>query len=87
MLQWLAANSTRRLDVIAQYWQLLASPDDPRTGDYGYTREQMQEFGAHQGAAVYEALDDAADRNVSIRYVSILRSLTVVTKLELNSGH
>lgn len=40
----------------------------------------MQEFGAHQGAAVYQALDDAADRNVSIRYVSILLSLIVVTE-------
>ncbi|CAI8599541.1 unnamed protein product [Vicia faba] len=70
VLRWLAANSTSRLDVIAQYWQLLASPDDPRTGDYGYTREQMHRFGAHEGAAVYQALDDAADRNVSIRLLS-----------------
>lgn len=71
MLRWLAANSTRRLDVIAQYWQLLASPDDPRSGDYGYTESQMRKFGARQGADVYQALDHAADRNVSIRYVLI----------------
>ncbi|GAU27045.1 hypothetical protein TSUD_314060 [Trifolium subterraneum] len=70
VLRWMAANSTRRLDVIAQYWQLLASPDDPRSGDYGYTQDQMQKFGAHQGAAVYQALDDAADRNVNIRLLS-----------------
>ncbi|KAJ1413110.1 Phospholipase D/Transphosphatidylase [Sesbania bispinosa] len=70
VLRWLAANSTRRLDIIAQYWQLLASPDDPRSGDFGYTQHQMHEFGAHQGAAVYQALDTAADRNVSIRLLS-----------------
>ena len=68
----MAANSTRRLDIIAQYWQLLASPNDPRSGDYGYSQHQMQEFGAHQGAALYQALDDAADRNVSVRCVSVL---------------
>jgi phospholipase D3/4 len=84
----MAANSTRRLDVIAQYWQLLASPDDPRSGDYGYTQDQMHKFGDHQGAAVYQALDDAADRNVNIRCVSILLiSLMVIVKLELNSEH
>lgn len=27
----------------------------------------MRKFGAHEGAAVYKAIDDAADRNVSIR--------------------
>lgn len=70
VLRWMAANSTRRLDVIAQYWQLLASPDDPRSGDYGYTQDQMHKFGAHQGAAVYQALDAAADRNVNIRLLS-----------------
>ncbi|KAK7311912.1 hypothetical protein RJT34_10381 [Clitoria ternatea] len=70
VLQWLAANSTKRLHILAQYWQLLASPDDPRSGDYGYTQHQMQEFGAHQGAALYQALDAAADRNVSIRLLS-----------------
>jgi phospholipase D3/4 len=84
----MAANSTRRLDVIAQYWQLLASPDDSRSGDYGYTQDQMHKFGAHQGAAVYQALDDAADRNVNIRCVSILLiSLMVIVKLELNREH
>ncbi|CAL0327171.1 unnamed protein product [Lupinus luteus] len=70
VLRWLAENSTKKLDVIAQYWQLLASPNDPRSGDYGYTQDQMNHFGANQGAAVYDSLDDAADRNVSIRLLS-----------------
>ncbi|XP_027356911.1 phospholipase D Z-like [Abrus precatorius] len=70
VLQWMAANSTKRLHIIAQYWQLLASPNDPRSGDYGYSQNQMHEFGANQGAAVYQALDDAADRDVSIRLLS-----------------
>ncbi|OIW14972.1 hypothetical protein TanjilG_30691 [Lupinus angustifolius] len=70
VLRWLAENSTKKLDVIAQYWQLLASPNDPRSGDYGYTKYQMKHFGANQGAAVYNSLDDAAHRNVSIRLLS-----------------
>ncbi|QHN82946.1 hypothetical protein HN51_059524 [Arachis hypogaea] len=70
VLSWMAGNSTRRLDITAQYWELLASPDDPRSGDYGYSEQQMQEFGAQEGAALYQALEDAADRNVSIRLLS-----------------
>ncbi|KAF7817305.1 phospholipase D Z-like [Senna tora] len=70
VLRWLAANSTRRLDIIAQYWQLVASPNDSRSGDYGYSETDMRKFGAHEGAAVYEAIDAAADRNVSIRLLS-----------------
>ncbi|KAH7574040.1 hypothetical protein JRO89_XS03G0243500 [Xanthoceras sorbifolium] len=67
VLKWLAGNSTKRLDIIAQYWQLLAHPDDPRSGDYGYSIEDMQRFGAQEGFDVHEALEDAADRNISIR--------------------
>lgn len=69
MLLWLAKNSTKSLDVIAQYWQLVASPADPRSGDYGYSKEEMKRFGADQGSAVYSAIEDAALRNVSIRCV------------------
>lgn len=68
MFRWLAGNSTQRLDVIAQYWELIAHPDDPRSGDYGYSEAQMDNFGAPQGSHVYQALEHAADRNVSIRY-------------------
>lgn len=77
VLRWLAANSTTRLHIIAQYWQLLPSPDDPRSGDYGYTQHQMHEFGADQGVALYEALDAAADRNVSIRCASWLTTCMI----------
>ncbi|RDX64671.1 Phospholipase D Z, partial [Mucuna pruriens] len=70
VLRWLAANSTTRLHIIAQYWQLVPSPNDPRSGDYGYSQHQMHEFGAHQGVSLYQALDAAADRNVSIRLLS-----------------
>jgi hypothetical protein len=44
----------------------------------------MHKFGAHQGAAVYQALDDAADRNVNIRCVSILLISLMVILLSLN---
>lgn len=84
VLRWLAANTTKRLDIIAQYWQLLASPNDPRSGDYGYTQHQMHKFGAHQGAALYQALDAAADRNVSIRCAFNFRLYQMGSCLNLN---
>lgn len=70
VLRWLAGNSSERLDIIAQYWQLTAHPDDPTSGDYGYSEADMHRFGAHQGFRVYKALENAADRNVSIRLLS-----------------
>lgn len=68
MFRWLAQNSSHKLDIIAQYWQLNAQPKDPRSGDYGYSKADMRRFGAAQGSQVYKAIEDAADRNVSIRY-------------------
>lgn len=68
VFHWLAGNSSRRLDIIAQYWQLRAHPEDPRSGDYGYSKRDMKKFGAQEGSKVYNAIDTAADRNVSIRY-------------------
>lgn len=69
VFQWLAGNSTRKLDITAEYWQLRAHPEDPRSGDYGYSKLDMQKFGAQEGSKVYKAIENAADRNVSIRYV------------------
>ncbi|KAM3711288.1 hypothetical protein ACJW31_01G097200 [Castanea mollissima] len=70
VFRWLAQNSSHKLDIIAQYWQLNAQPEDPRSGDYGYSKADMSRFGAAQGSQVYKAIEDAADRNVSIRLVS-----------------
>lgn len=70
VFRWLAQNSSHKLDIIAQYWQLNAQPKDPRSGDYGYSKADMRRFGAAQGSQVYKAIEDAADRNVSIRLVS-----------------
>lgn len=67
VFQWLAGNSSLSLDIIAQYWQLNAHPDDPLSGDYGYSKADMHKFGAHEGFDVYRALENAADRNISIR--------------------
>lgn len=67
VLRWLAGNSTKKLDIIAQYWQLNARPDDPHSGDYGYSQSDMLRFGADLGHGVYKAIEDAADRNVTIR--------------------
>lgn len=70
VFQWLANNSTKSLDIIAQYWQLLANPNDHRSGDFGYSDSDLQQFGAHVGSLVYKSIDNAANRNVSIRYIS-----------------
>ncbi|WOL13507.1 hypothetical protein Cni_G22277 [Canna indica] len=67
VLRWLAGNATKRLDIIAQYWQLLAQPENPKSGDYGFSAEEMERFGAGEGRAVYKSLEDAADRKVDLR--------------------
>ncbi|XP_042453241.1 phospholipase D Z-like [Zingiber officinale] len=67
VLRWLAGNATKNLDVIAQYWQFLAQPDNPKSGDYGFSAEDMEMFGAGEGRAVYKSLEDAADRKVDLR--------------------
>ncbi|XP_021758048.1 phospholipase D Z-like [Chenopodium quinoa] len=65
--RWLAGNSTKKLDIMAQYWQLVAGPDNPLSGDYGYSEEEMDRFGAKEGFSVYKAIENAADRNVKVR--------------------
>lgn len=67
VLRWLAGNSSQSLDIIAQYWQLIAHPHDKRSGDYGYSEDDMEKFGAHEGYQVYKAIENAADRNINIR--------------------
>ncbi|KAG9149124.1 hypothetical protein Leryth_010714 [Lithospermum erythrorhizon] len=67
VLRWLAGNSSKSLDIIAQYWSLIAHPHDPRSGDYGYSDDDMKKFGADEGFQVYKAIEKAADRNISIR--------------------
>lgn len=63
----MAGNSTERLDIIAQYWQLVAEPQNPKSGDFGYSEAEMDRFGAIEGREVYKALEDAADRKVNMR--------------------
>ncbi|KAL2897649.1 Phospholipase D4 [Bienertia sinuspersici] len=55
------------LDIMTQYWQLIAGQDNPLSGDYGYSKEEMEVFGAQEGLSVYEAIQNAADHNVVIR--------------------
>ncbi|KAI7987200.1 Phospholipase D Y [Camellia lanceoleosa] len=69
VFRWLAGNSSKRLDILAQYWQLVAGSDDPRSGDCGYSKTDMLRFGANEGFGVYKAIENAADRNVSIRFL------------------
>jgi phospholipase D3/4 len=67
VLQWLSGNATENLDILAQYWQLLAQPKNPKSGDYGFSESDMARFGADEGLRVYKALENAADRKVKIR--------------------
>ncbi|KNA11054.1 hypothetical protein SOVF_138550 [Spinacia oleracea] len=67
VFRWLAGNSTKKLDIMAQYWQLVAGPENPLSGDYGYSEEEMESFGAQEGFGVYKAIVKAADRNVNLR--------------------
>ncbi|KAL4563175.1 hypothetical protein LXL04_027211 [Taraxacum kok-saghyz] len=34
VFRWLAGNSSDNLDIMAQYWQGIAQPNDTRSGDY-----------------------------------------------------
>nr|CAB3468576.1 unnamed protein product [Digitaria exilis] len=67
VLQWLSGNATKNLDILAQYWQFLAQPNNPKSGDYGFTDNDMKRFGADEGRRVYKALENAADRKIKIR--------------------
>ncbi|KAJ4958261.1 hypothetical protein NE237_025372 [Protea cynaroides] len=69
VLRWLAGNSTQKLDIIAQYWQLIAQPENSQSGDYGYSEADMERFGANEGFQVYKSVENAADRNVHVRIV------------------
>ncbi|CAK9254091.1 unnamed protein product [Sphagnum jensenii] len=69
VLQWLAGNSSKSLDIMSYYWELLALPKNPASGDYGYSQQQLDQFGAPVGQAVYDSLIAAADRGVPIRIV------------------
>lgn len=69
VLEWLAGNATTKggLDMTAQYWELEAEPGNPLSGDYGFSEQEMERFGAPAGKAVYASLLAAADRGVPIR--------------------
>jgi hypothetical protein len=60
------------LDILAQYWQFLAQPKNPKSGEYGFSKSDMKRFGADEGLRVYKALENAADRKIKIRQVLLL---------------
>ncbi|OEL27793.1 Phospholipase D Z [Dichanthelium oligosanthes] len=72
VLQWLSGNATKSLDILAQYWQFLAQPNNPKSGDYGYSDSDMKRFGADVGRQVYKALENAADRRRNVQNVTLL---------------
>lgn len=67
VFRWLAGNTSRKLDIMAQYWQLLAEPENPKSGDYGFSKADMERFGANEGSEVYRSIENAADRKADIR--------------------
>ncbi|TVU08336.1 hypothetical protein EJB05_41737 [Eragrostis curvula] len=66
VLQWLSGNATKNLDILAQYWQFLAQPKNPKSGDYGFSESDMARFGANEGLRVYKALENAADQSADL---------------------
>nr|CAB3471008.1 unnamed protein product [Digitaria exilis] len=72
VLQWLSGNATKSLDILAQYWQFLAQPNNPKSGDYGFTDSDMKRFGADEGRRVYKALENAADRRPNVQNATLL---------------
>ncbi|CAM6105639.1 unnamed protein product [Calypogeia fissa] len=69
VLNWLAGNATKSLDLTVQYWELLAQPNVNNSGDYGFSPAEMDHFGAPVGASVYKSLEGAADRGIPLRIV------------------
>jgi hypothetical protein len=69
VFQWIAGNATKSLDLLVQYWELLAQPNNSQSGDYGYSAEDMERFGTSVGQAVYRSLDAAAGRGIKMRLV------------------
>ena len=60
---------------MAQYWQLIAQPNDTRSGDYGYSEENMMNFGSDEGSSVYKSIEDAADREFENLYAQYERQV------------
>ncbi|KAH8952944.1 hypothetical protein BDL97_09G111500, partial [Sphagnum fallax] len=44
VLQWLPGNSSKSLDIMSYYWELLALPKNPASGDYGYSQQQLDQI-------------------------------------------
>ncbi|KVH88803.1 Phospholipase D/Transphosphatidylase [Cynara cardunculus var. scolymus] len=68
VFRWLDGNSSHILELMAQYLQLIAHPNDPRSGDYGYSKENMQSFGSTESSSVYKSIEDVVDRDHSRVY-------------------
>lgn len=86
MLQWISGNTTESLDILAQYWQFIAHPKNPKSGEYGFSESDMARFGSGEGLRVYKALEKAADRKVKIRQglmsnfqVLVVSTITVIS--------
>jgi phospholipase D3/4 len=56
VLQWLARNSNKSLNIVSYYWELLALPKNQASKNYGYSQQQLDQFGVHGGQAIYVSL-------------------------------
>ncbi|KAG8098952.1 hypothetical protein GUJ93_ZPchr0013g34222 [Zizania palustris] len=56
VLRWLSGNATNNLSILAQYWQLLAQPKNLKSGDSGYSENDMVRFRDEEGHWVYDIL-------------------------------
>ncbi|KAG8044240.1 hypothetical protein GUJ93_ZPchr0226g7145 [Zizania palustris] len=55
VLRWLSGNATKNLSILAQYW-LLAQPKNLKSGDSGYSENDMVRFRDEEGHWVYDIL-------------------------------
>ena len=55
-------NATSSISISGMYWNLLGLPDQDL-----YSKHQLEQWGIQHGQDLYSALEEAAERNVSIR--------------------
>jgi phospholipase D3/4 len=67
VLQCLVRNSSKSLDIMSYYWEFLVLRNNPTSENYGYSQQQLDQFGALVGQVVYDFLIAATNQGVPIR--------------------
>ncbi len=67
VLTELTNQAQKTIDLTAMYWNLL--PDPTRPDESGFSEEQFKDFDARYGNLLFQALENAAQREVRIRII------------------